>query len=154
MRGVYVGRPAVRRNLNLYGQAGLDDGVLHNHMQFQMVINVAPDGRRANLRSRALSMMGNYNRNATWMGGTYENEFVKQGGRWMFTRDRQVNTYFAPYETGWKDLPQRAPPGITDSNPPDRPPSGQFDLYPKNYLLPFHYPNPVTGSTANTAPAR
>jgi len=153
MRGVYVGRPAVRRNLNLYGQAGLDDGVLHNHMQFQMVINVAPDGQRANLRSRALSMMGNYNRNATWMGGTYENEFVKQGGRWMFTRDRQVNTYFAPYETGWKDLPQRAPPGITDSNPPDRPPSGQFDLYPKNYLLPFHYPNPVTGSTTYTAPA-
>jgi hypothetical protein len=43
MRGVYVGRPAVRRNLNLYGQAGLDDGVLHNHMQFQMVINVAPE---------------------------------------------------------------------------------------------------------------
>jgi ketosteroid isomerase-like protein len=153
MRGVYVGRPAVRRNLNLYGQAGLDDGVLHNHMQFQMVINVAPDGRRANLRSRALSMMGNYNRNATWMGGTYENEFVKQGGRWMFTRDRQVNTYFAPYETGWKDLPQRAPPGITDSNPPDRPPSGKFDLYPKNYLLPFHYPNPVTGSREHTAPA-
>ena len=44
LRGVYVGRPAVRRNLNLYGQAGLDDGVLHNHMQYQMVIHVADDG--------------------------------------------------------------------------------------------------------------
>lgn len=154
MRGVYVGRPAVRRNLNLYGQAGLDDGVLHNHMQFQMVIHVSPDGQRAHLRSRALSMMGNFDRNATWMGGNYENEFVKLNGRWMFKRDRQVNTYFAPYETGWKDLPQRAPPGITDSNPPDLPPSGKFDLYPKNYLLPYHYPNPVTGDTTNTAPAR
>jgi hypothetical protein len=145
MRGVYVGRPAVRRNLNLYGQAGLDDGVLHNHMQYQMVIHVAPDGATAKLRSRALSMMGNYEKNATWMGGTYENEFVKINGRWMFHKDQQINTYFAPYETGWKDLPQRAPPGITATNPPDRPPSFAFDLYPKNFLPPFHYVNPVTG---------
>ena len=144
LRGVYVGKPAVRRNLNLYGQAGLDDGVLHNHMQFQMVIHAAPDGRTANLRSRALSMMGNAGRNATWMGGTYENEFEKINGRWYFHRDHQINTYFAPYETGWKDLPQRAAPGITDSNPPDRPPSFQFDMYPKNSLAPFHYVNPVT----------
>ena len=153
LRGVYVGRAAVRRNLNLYGQAGLDDGVLHNHMQFQPVIDVAADGKSAKLRSRALSMMGNFNRNATWMGGTYENEFVKTDGRWMFLRDQQVNTYFAPYETGWKELAQRAAPGITDANPPDRPPTFQFDLYPKNFLMPFHYPNPVTGRMMATAPA-
>ena len=48
------------RNLNLYGQTELDDGVLHNHMQFQPVVHVAPDGLRANLRSWALSMMGNF----------------------------------------------------------------------------------------------
>ncbi|MEO8307871.1 MAG: nuclear transport factor 2 family protein [Pseudomonadota bacterium] len=142
-RGVYVGRPAVRRNLNLYGQAGLDDGVLHNHMQYQMVINVADDGQSAKLRSRALSMMGNFNRSSMWMGGVYENQFVKVNGRWMFIKDQQINTYFAPYETGWKDLPQRPAPGITASNPPDRPPSFPFDLYPKNFLPPYHYANPV-----------
>jgi hypothetical protein len=154
MRGVYVGRPAVRRNLNLYGQAGLDDGVLHNHMQYQMVIHVAPDGRSAKLRSRALSMMGNYGRNATWMGGIYENEFVKIDGRWMFNVDHQINTYFAPYETGWKDLALRPPPGVTASNPPDRPPSLIFDMYPKNFLPPFHYVNPVTGKPVSEPPAR
>jgi hypothetical protein len=147
MRGIYSGRAAVRRNLNLYGQAGLDDGVLHNHMQFQKVIHVAPDGKTAKLRSRALSMMGNYERNATWMAGTYENEFVKIDGRWYFHKDQQINTYFAPYETGWKDLAQRPPPGITAANPPDKPPSLPFDLYPKNFLVPFHYVNPATGRT-------
>ncbi|MEO6079153.1 MAG: nuclear transport factor 2 family protein [Steroidobacteraceae bacterium] len=152
LRGIYVGRPAVRRHLNLYGQAGLDDGVLHNHMQFQHVIHVAPDGSTAKLRSRAMSMMGNYERNATWMGGTYENEFVKIDGRWRFHRDHLINTYFAIYETGWKDMVPRAPPGITDSNPPDLPPSMPFDMYPKNFLLPFHYVNPVTGK-AFQAPA-
>ncbi len=146
LRGIYAGRPAVRRNLNLYGQAGLDDEVLHNHMQYQMVINVMPDGNTAKLRSRALSMMGNFRKSSMWMGGMYENEFVKINGRWLFRKDQQINTYFAPYETGWKDLAQRAPPGITASNPPDRPPSFLFDLYPKNFLAPFHYVNPVTGS--------
>jgi hypothetical protein len=156
LRGVYAGRPAVRRNLNLYGQAGLDDGVLHNHMQYQMVIDVAPDGHNAKLRSRALSMMGNYGKSSMWMGGIYENEFVKIDGRWMFHKDQQINTYFAPYETGWKDLAQRAPPGITASNPPDRPPSFPFDLYPKNFMPPFHYVNPVTGRPypSGSAPAR
>ncbi len=144
-RGVYAGRASVRRNLDLYGQAGLDAGVLHNHMQFQMVIHVAPDGRTAQLRSRAFSMMGGYQRNAMWMGGLYENRFVRSGDRWMFQYDQVVNTYFTPYETGWKELSQRAPPGITASNPPDRPPSFAFDMYPKNFLLPYHYPNPVTG---------
>jgi hypothetical protein len=145
MRGVYVGRPAVRRNLNLYGQAGLDDGVLHNHMQFQPVIHIEPDGKTAHLRSRALSMMGNYQRNAQWMGGIYENTFEKIDGVWMFKHDRVMNSFFSPYDTGWKDLAQRDPPGITPSNPPDLPPSSPFDLYPKNFLPPYHYANPVTG---------
>lgn len=145
LRGVYVGRPAVRRNLDLYGQAGLDEGVLHNHMQFQMVIHVDPEGRTAHLRSRAFSMMGNYQRNAMWMGGVYENQFVKIGERWMFQHDQVVNTYFTPYETGWKELAQRPLPGITASNPPDRPPSFSFDMYPRNFLVPYHYANPVTG---------
>ncbi len=52
LRGVYVGKPAVRRNLNLYGQQGLDEGVLHNHMQYQPVIDVANDGQTAKMRSR------------------------------------------------------------------------------------------------------
>jgi hypothetical protein len=145
LRGVYVGKPAVRRNLDLYGKQGLDHGVLHNHMQYQFTIHVAPDGHTAQLRSRALSMMGNFERNATWMGGIYENDFVKEDGVWRFRTDHQMNTYFAPYETGWKDLAQRPAPGVTDANPPDRPPSVRFEMYPRNFLPPYHYPNPVTG---------
>lgn len=152
LRGVYVGKAAVRRNLDLYGKQGLDQGVLHNHMQYQFVIHVAGDGRTAQLRSRALSMMGNYERNGTWMGGIYENDFIKQNGAWRFRTDHQMNTYFAPYETGWKDLALRAAPGVTEANPPDRPPSLQFDLYPKNFLPPYHYVNPVTGKPFTGTP--
>jgi hypothetical protein len=145
LRGVYVGRPAVRRNLDLYGQQGLDDGVLHNHMQYQPVIDVANDGQTAKMRSRAFSMMGNFGRSGTWMGGIYENTYVKLDGIWRIESDHVVNTYFAPYDLGWKDLPARDAPGITASNPPDAPPTIHFEMYPRSFLPPFHYLNPVTG---------
>jgi hypothetical protein len=145
LRGVYAGKPAVRRNLNLYGQQGLDDGVLHNHMQYQPVIDVASDGQTAKMRSRAFSMMGNYGKNATWMGGVYENTYVKRDGIWRIESDHVINTYFAPYDLGWKELPPRDAPGITGSNPPDAPPTVHFEMYPRSFLPPFHYVNPVTG---------
>jgi len=145
LRGVYVGKPAVRRNLNLYGQQGLDDGVLHNHMQFQPVIDVAADGQTAKMRSRAFSMMGNYGKNGTWMGGIYENTYVKRDGIWRIESDHVINTYFAPYDVGWKELAARDAPGITGSNPPDAPPTVHFEMYPRSFLPPFHYVNPVTG---------
>jgi hypothetical protein len=145
LRGVYAGKPAVRRNLNLYGQQGLDDGVLHNHMQYQPVIDVASDGQTAKMRSRAFSMMGNFGKNGTWMGGIYENTYVKRDGIWRIESDHVINTYFAPYDVGWKDLPPRDAPGITAANPPDAPPTVHFEMYPRSFLPPFHYVNPVTG---------
>jgi hypothetical protein len=148
LRGVYAGKPSIRRSLNLYGEQGLDRGILHNHMQFQPVIDVAADGTSAKLRSRAFSMMGNAGKSGTWMGGIYENEFVKVNGVWKFRRDQQINTYFAPYDVGWQELGPRPAPGISAGNPPDRPPSLPFVMYPKSFVPPFHYVNPATGRAA------
>ena len=146
MRGVYVGAASVRRNLNLYGQATDDQfGLQHNHMQFQPVVTVAPDGQSAKVRSRALSIMGNWQRSSQWMGGVYENDFVKENGVWKIARDQVFNTYFIPYTVGWKDVQPRPPPGITATNPPDLPPTLPFEMYPSAFLPPFHYANPVTG---------
>jgi hypothetical protein len=153
MRGVYVGSASVRRNLNLYGQATDDQfGLQHNHMQFQPVITVAPDGQSARLRSRALSIMGQWERYSQWMGGVYENEFVKEDGVWKIKSDQVFNTYFVPYTVGWKDSQPRPPPGITAANPPDAPPTHPFEMYPSAFLPPFHYANPVTGERVEWAP--
>ncbi|HVY64846.1 MAG TPA: nuclear transport factor 2 family protein [Gammaproteobacteria bacterium] len=148
MRGVYVGAKSIRRNLNLYGQATDSQfGLQHNHMQFQPVIDVAPDGQSAKMRSRALSIMGQYERYSQWMGGVYENDYVKEGGVWKIKRDQVFNTYFVPYAVGWKSVQPRPPPGISKDNPPDLPPSHPFEMYPAAFLPPFHYANPVTGNT-------
>lgn len=145
MRGIYVGRPAVRRNLNLYTEVGMQHGLLHNHMQYQPVVTLADDGRSAQMRSRAFSMMGQFEAYSMWMGGIYENRYVKIDGVWQIAVDRQINTYFAQYATGWKDLVPRPPPQITESNPPDLPPTESFEMYPAAFVPAFHYPNPVTG---------
>jgi hypothetical protein len=146
MRGVYAGSASVRRNLNLYGQATDDQfGLQHNHMQFQPVITVAPDGQSAKMRSRALSIMGNWERSSQWMGGVYENDYVKENGVWKIKRDQVFNTYFVPYTVGWKDVQPRPPPGVTATNPPDAPPTLPFEMYPSAFLPPFHYVHPVTG---------
>ncbi len=145
MRGVYVGAESVRRNLDLYGEPGIHHGLLHNHMQYQPVIHVDDDGLTARVRSRAFSIMGEFEAYAMWMGGVYENEFVKEGGVWKIARDQVFNTYFTPYAVGWRDTPRRPPPGVTESNPPDLPPTMTFEMYPEAFLPPFHYDNPVTG---------
>ena len=148
MRGVYVGPKSVRRNLNLYGSEDIQWGLQHNHMQYQPVIDVAPDGKTARMRSRAFSIMGNYNQFGMWMGGIYENIFIKEKGKWTILKDQVINTYFVPYDMGWENSPLRPPPGITKSNPPDEPPTVTFQMYPKAYLPAYHYNNPVTGKAA------
>jgi uncharacterized small protein (DUF1192 family) len=145
LRGIYLGRAGVRRNLDLYGVQDELPGELHNHMQFQPVIHVAADGQSAQMRSRAFSMMGSYGRSGRWMGGIYENLFEKRDGVWMLHKDQVINTYFADYDVGWKDLQWRPAPGVTEANPPDALPSLYFEMYPRAYLPAFHYVNPVSG---------
>ena len=145
MRGVYAGPASVRRNLNLYGEQGIQHGLLHNHMQYQPVIDIAADGRSAQMRSRALSIMGEYETYSMWMGGVYENDYIKEDGIWKLQHDQVFNTYFVPYGVGWKEAVPRPPPGISESNPPDAPPTHPFEMYPTAFVPPFHYPNPVTG---------
>lgn len=143
-RGVYTGRKRVRDNLNLYGEPGVHYGVLHNHIQLQAVVHIADDGRTAHARARALSMLGTYGRAGIWGGSIYENEYVKENGVWKFKIDHLFTTMFSTYDEGWAAAPRPAP-GISKTNPPDKPPSIVYEAFPKYYVPPFDYPHPVTG---------
>jgi hypothetical protein len=153
MRGVYVGHPRIRQSMNFYGLVTDPQfGLQHNHMQFQPVITLAADGQSARMRSRAFSIMGQYERYSQWMGGVYENEYVKENGVWKLKRDQQINTYFAPYAVGWKDLQPRPPPAMSQTVPPDLLPTIPFEMYPSAFLPPFHYAHPVTGERVEWTP--
>ena len=143
--GVYDGQDHIRRFLHGLGPQGPQPNRLSNHLQAQPVIDVAPDGRSAKVRIRLLEQVGTYGERAGWNGIIEENEAVLEGGVWKLKRVHGFNTFSADYQGGWTQASGQALPGPSATNPPDRPPTIVFGVFPKAYTVPFHYPNPVTG---------
>lgn len=149
--GVYAGKESIRRYLYSLsgGREGPLEGVLFNHMQLQPIVTVAPDGRSAKARWRALILTGTYGEGSggNWGEGPYENEYVKQDGVWKISKLHWYATFMVPYEGGWLHSSEEAVRAYSEGRgvTPDRPPSQDYAPYPAAYVPPFHYPNPVTG---------
>ncbi|HEY5412482.1 MAG TPA: nuclear transport factor 2 family protein, partial [Caulobacteraceae bacterium] len=144
-RGVYVGKDHIRRGLLLLGKEGPEPGKLNNYMQLQGVIHVAPDGMTAKARWRGMVQFGRANQPGQWGEGTYENDYVKEGGVWKISRLHFYVTGFTDYDTGWTKsaIPMQGP---SAADPPDKPPTEVYRSYPGVYVPPFDYPHPVTGA--------
>lgn len=160
-RGVYLGRAGAERLFKASmggGRDGLREGQLFNHMLLQGVVNVDPGGRTAKGRWRAWVQIGSAPMNgkpgmALWSEGTYENEYVKENGVWMFRKMKFWPTFYTPYDKGWgvQVNPNNRP---DERNPPDLPKSDDADVLPKTFVPPYHYPNPVTGKMWVPPPPR
>jgi hypothetical protein len=148
-RGVYFGKKGVRRALELFGPQNIEKDHVHNHIQLQPIIHVSPDGKRAWVRSRALSMLGTYNGIGVWGDGVYENEMAKVNGVWRFKVDHIYTTFFSPYDPGWA-TGSRPTPKASAKIPPDGPPTEIYESFPEVYVPKFHFKNPVTGGTTVT----
>jgi hypothetical protein len=143
--GVYVGRARIAEFYDrIIGGEGLERGELFNHMILQGVVHVAPDGRTAKGRWRALIQIGQHGESAVWAEGPYENQYVKENGVWKFSKVHWYMTFSAPYSPGWHKAPQPMEPPLADF-PPDRPPTAVYASYPGVYQPPYHYANPVSG---------
>ena len=143
-RGVYAGRDHIRAFLDLLGPQGLQDGQLFDHVQLQTLVTVAGDGISARARSREWNMIGEYEGSGTWSQGLYENTFVKEDGQWRIQALHYYPTYITDYDKGWTVDAQPAP-GVSETLPPDVPPTEVFQTFPKAYVPAYHYDNPVTG---------
>jgi hypothetical protein len=160
-RGVYLGRAGAERLFKASmggGQDGLREGQLFNHMLLQGVVNVDPGGKTAKGRWRAWVQIGSAPLNgkpgnAAWSEGTYENEYVKENGVWMFKKMKFWPTFYTPYDKGWgvQVNPNNRP---DQRNPPDLPKSDDADVLPKTFVPPYHYPNPVSGKAWVAPPPR
>lgn len=143
-RGVFLGQDRIREYQHNFGPVGPREGSLFNHMVFQSVISLSPDGQTAHARSRNMVMFGIHQTNAQWGGAIYENVLVKEDGTWKFDYVHAYQTFYTVYEDGWA---KRASPIFApyDRLPPDQPQSVQYDPYPAAFVPPFHYLNPVSG---------
>lgn len=139
--GVYVGKASIRKLLYGigYDQAGLPKGLLREHMQFQPVVHVAPDGMTAKARWRVFAVLGQYGEYARWQAGPYENEFRKENGQWKISKIRWYETFTVPFEGGWKTELTRANLGDRTIPQSDRPPTANDKPWPATSLPPYHY---------------
>jgi len=82
-KGLFLGRARVLEYMQTaFGPDGVKDNVLAQHMQFQPIVDISPDGRTAWVRSRAFVMS-----NAGWGLPLYENEYEKgEDGIWHARR--------------------------------------------------------------------
>jgi hypothetical protein len=143
--GVYVGKARIREYLYALGggRQGLPEGQLNEHYQVMPVVTVAPDGRTAKARWRAIIMTGELGGNALWGEGPYENEYVKENGVWKIKTLHYYSSLLVPYEGGWQTNPDPTGGRFVSTLSPDRPPTVQYATWPDVYVPPFHFPNPV-----------
>jgi len=139
-KGLFLGKKRVLEYMQTaFGPDGAKEGLLANHMQFQPIPDVSPDGKTGWIRSRAFVMSV-----GGWGLPLYEDAFVKQNGVWKFKRESGPFTMYTSW-AGWgKNALNNTWPDKFDP-PPDLPPSTIYLTYPAYYIIPFHYPNPVTG---------
>lgn len=159
LHGIFKGKEGVRR---LYagrflqkfaeGRNGPAYGRLLDHPQMQGVITVAPDRRTARARFRAIMQAGTHQSieaRQRWEGVIYENEYVKEGGRWLFKLLNLRQIWHCTYEHGWAYVGLDYPDYITETYPDD--PNGpdeiddSWHMYPDLRLFDYHYPHPITG---------
>jgi hypothetical protein len=148
---VYLGKEGVKRLFKgMLTKTEHTSGRLAGHSQLQGIVNVDPGGKTAKGRWRCLYYLATPiegKLRAIWGHGHYENEYIKEDGKWKFKKFQFFLTFRTPYEDGWVKTPVVgiAPPEmVPEEMKPDKPRTG-IKPYPSGDTVPFHYKHPITG---------
>jgi len=118
---------------------------LHLLMPLAGIVDVDPNGKTAlgrwyGLGLQAIPIDGVIRARITM--GIWENEYVKEDGKWKFKKLFFNSIFTTPYEDGWVKTSHFAPVMKDKPAPGPNSPSKQ---YPSDYIFPYHYKNPVSG---------
>ena len=141
--GVFLGKESVKRFYS-HGREKVPPEYLHLMPQVNDVVHIDADGKTAKGRwygFGALATLIDGETRALWHSGIYENEYVKEGGKWKFKILHWSLIFHCPYEDGWVKTPV---PVSREDHKPDQP-TTTYKPYPSGYIFPYHFKNPVTG---------
>jgi hypothetical protein len=118
---------------------------LHILLPIAGIVDVDPNGKTAKgrwygLGLQAIPIDGKIRARITM--GIWENDYVKEEGKWKFKKLFFNGIFSTPYEDGWVKTPRFAP---TVKDKPAPGPNAPSKGYPSGYIFPYHYKNPVTG---------
>ena len=86
------------------------------------------------------------------LNGVYEDEYIKENGKWKIKKLYYNTTFCTTLEDGWVKKPvllfagAQNPQDYIKSINPDQQGGYGDRTYVSGYRVPFHYQNPVTGS--------
>lgn len=149
--GVYKGyEGCVKMWKELIGKPlGADDGQLAfgriaKHFMLKDVITISPDGKTAQGRFDYLSAGGAFERPERTGSqiGIYTFNFVNEDGVWRISKFWLVFDTINYNHRDWANNPGIRCP--SERVPPDGP-TTFYHPFPETGVVPFHYPNPVTG---------
>ena len=168
LNGLYRGRAGIRRLycnwFRKYFTGGVNGplrGLLLDHLMLQDVVDVAQDGLTAKGRFRCVLQGGchesmrepipNFPRQF-WEAGIYENAYVKEDGIWKIQCLHYNMLWRADHHQGWANSVAHVTPFTRtypeDPNGPDELLAQPPKIWPETWVVPFHYPHPVTGRSA------
>ncbi len=99
--GAYRGAASIRRGLEREGPQGLRYGEMNDHLQIDVVVDIAADGHSARARGLDLGMIGRNEAGAFWTLTRFDNRFVKANGRWRIAAMRLEPRLRTSYALGW-----------------------------------------------------
>ena len=149
--GLYTGKEGIRGFFS-YSQHFITKEVkpppelLHLLMPVAAIVDVDTDGKTAKGRWYCFGCYAvdrNGKPQALFESGIYENEYVKEDGKWKFKKLHYNSIFTTPYEDGWVKTPYSG--RTLPENKPASSPNNVFAPYPSGYIFPYHYKNPVTG---------
>ena len=150
-RGRYCGKERIHRFLLEVlggGRWGLLKDEVINHVQQQMIITVASDRQRAEARARAEVQGNSPPGTPTFLlaDGIYENEYVREDGKWKILSLQVTMTYYAALER--KSVTFQTAP-VSTSFPPDMPSQPIATGLGRQFNT-FHFRHPITGEVLRT----
>jgi SnoaL-like domain len=150
--GKFLGKEGIGKYFLLRKQT---PELLFAMMQLSGVIDVAPDGKTAKGRwfgysYQAVPVKKGVRADNTL--GVYENEYVKEDGKWKFKKVEFRLIISCPFGECWV-APEKlvSESDLSDEEPfkPDLPFTTDEEMYSTRYpsgrILPFHYKHPITG---------
>ena len=117
---VIEGRAAIAAWLKAHsGPAGTVPGALNTEMIDDPLVNLAVDGESARGRWRGLHFRGDGKGKAWMEGGLYENDYVREGGRWKIATLHYYPQFEGNYADGWSNVGQQDLPIVPYHFTPD-----------------------------------
>lgn len=145
-RGRYLGKERIHAFLHEVlgnGRWGLLRDEVINHVQQQMIITIDADRQHARARSRA-QVQGNSPPDTPHFllaDGVYENEYVREDGRWKILGITVTMTYYASLVRDRISFPTMPP---SEALPPDAA-SQPVNADLGRQFNSFHFRHPMTG---------